>query len=109
LTRQHCPNAAFIFTSTSKVYGDTPNSLPYEELETRWEIKSAHPYSDGIDEGMSIDGSKHSLFGASKIAADIMVQEYGRYFGMKTMCVRPGCMTGPNLPARSSMDFFRTS
>jgi CDP-paratose 2-epimerase len=96
LTRQHCPQAVFIFTSTNKVYGDTPNSLPFEELDTRWEIKAAHPYHEGIDEVMSIDHSKHSLFGASKAAADIMVQEYGRYFGLKTVCFRAGCLTGPN-------------
>jgi CDP-paratose 2-epimerase len=95
-TRQHCPQAVFIFTSTNKVYGDTPNHLPLEELATRWEIKSAHPYFDGVDETMAIDGSKHSLFGASKTAADIMVQEYGQYFGLKTACFRAGCLTGPN-------------
>jgi CDP-paratose 2-epimerase len=95
LTRQHCPQAAFIFTSTNKVYGDTPNTLPLEELETRWEIKNAHPFFDGIDESMPIDGSKHSLFGASKAAADLMVQEYGQYFGLKTVCFRAGCLTGP--------------
>ena len=96
LTRQHCAQAVFIFTSTNKVYGDTPNQLPMEELSTRWEVKGAHPYYDGIDEVMSIDGSKHSLFGASKAAADLMVQEYGQYFGLKTVCFRAGCLTGPN-------------
>jgi CDP-paratose 2-epimerase len=96
LARQHCPQAVFIFTSTNKVYGDTPNTLPLEEQSTRWEIKEAHPYFDGIDETMSIDGSKHSLFGVSKTAADLMVQEYGRYFGLKTGCFRAGCLTGPN-------------
>ena len=94
-TRQFCPQAAFIFTSTNKVYGDTPNFLPLEELDTRWEIAETHPYSIGIDESMSIDQSKHSLFGASKVAADILVQEYGRYFGMKTASFRGGCLTGP--------------
>lgn len=94
LTRQHCPQAVFIFTSTNKVYGDTPNQLPLEELPTRWEIKEVHPYYQGIDEAMSIDAAKHSLFGASKVAADIMVQEYGRYFGMKTVSFRGGCLTG---------------
>ncbi|MDD2479323.1 MAG: NAD-dependent epimerase/dehydratase family protein [Victivallaceae bacterium] len=95
-TRLYCPEAAFIFTSTNKVYGDNPNSLPLEELETRWEIKSDHPYyANGIDENMSIDHCKHSIFGASKVAADIMVQEYGRYFGMKTGLIRGGCLTGP--------------
>ncbi|MEF2278517.1 NAD-dependent epimerase/dehydratase family protein [Deinococcus sp. YIM 134068] len=95
-TRQHCPEAPFIFTSTNKVYGDTPNALPLEELETRWEIDPAHRYSPGIAEDMSIDQSKHSLFGASKVAADVLVQEYGRYFGMMTSCFRGGCLTGPN-------------
>jgi CDP-paratose 2-epimerase len=94
-TRQCCPEAVFIFTSTNKVYGDTPNRLPLVELETRWEIESSHSYREGIDETMSIDQTKHSLFGASKVAADILVQEYGRYFGMKTACFRGGCLTGP--------------
>lgn len=94
-TRQYCPNAVFIFTSTNKVYGDTPNFLPLQELETRWEIESNHPYWIGIDESMSIDHSKHSLFGASKVAADVLVQEYGRYFDMKTASFRGGCLTGP--------------
>ena len=96
MTRRHCPDAAFIFTSTNKVYGDTPNRLPLVELETRWSVAAAHPYSQhGIDESMSIDSSMHSVFGASKVAADILVQEYGRYFGMKTACFRGGCLTGP--------------
>jgi len=94
-TRQYCPNAVFIFTSTNKVYGDTPNYLPLEELETRWEINPSHTYVEGIDESMSIDNSKHSLFGASKVAADILVQEYGKYFDMKTASFRGGCLTGP--------------
>ncbi len=93
--RQHCPEAVFIFTSTNKVYGDTPNRLPLRELETRWEIDPAHAYREGIGETMSIDQTKHSLFGASKVAADVLVQEYGRYFGMKTACFRGGCLTGP--------------
>jgi CDP-paratose 2-epimerase len=93
--RQHCPEAVFIFTSTNKVYGDTPNRLPLRELETRWEIDPTHAYSAGIDETMSIDQTKHSLFGASKVAADVLVQEYGRYFGMRTACFRGGCLTGP--------------
>lgn len=94
--RQHCPEASFIFTSTNKVYGDLPNELPLRERETRWEIDESHPYfENGIDENMSIDQSKHSVFGASKVAADVMVQEYGRYFGMKTVCFRGGCLTGP--------------
>lgn len=96
LTRQYAPDAAFIFTSTNKVYGDTPNHLALVELETRWELDASHPYAEhGIDETMSIDHSKHSLFGASKVAADILVQEYGRNFGMKTACFRGGCLTGP--------------
>ena len=93
--RQHCPEAVFIFTSTNKVYGDTPNRLPLAELEKRWEIAESHPFFIGIDETMSIDQTKHSLFGASKVAADVLVQEYGRYFGMKTACFRGGCLTGP--------------
>jgi CDP-paratose 2-epimerase len=97
MTRKFCPEAVFIFTSTNKVYGDTPNRLPLVELETRWEIDGSHPYyRKGIDEGMSIDQTKHSLFGASKVAADILVQEYGQYFGMKTGVFRGGCLTGPN-------------
>ena len=95
-TRQFCPEAVFIFTSTNKVYGDRPNELPLVELETRWELDASHPYAEGIDETMSIDDTKHSLFGASKVAADVLVQEYGRYFGMKTGCFRGGCLTGPH-------------
>jgi CDP-paratose 2-epimerase len=95
-TRQFAPKACFIFTSTNKVYGDTPNALPLVELETRWEIEPTHPfYAHGIDESMSVDQTKHSLFGVSKLAADAMVQEYGRYFGMNTACFRGGCLTGP--------------
>jgi len=94
--RRHCPETVFIFCSTNKVYGDTPNRLPLVEGETRWEPQPAHPFAaHGIDESMSIDASKHSLFGVSKCAADLMVQEYGRYFGMKTACFRGGCLTGP--------------
>ena len=97
MTRQYVPSAVFIFTSTNKVYGDIPNTLPLVELETRWEIDEKHPFfKEGIDESMSIDNCKHSLFGASKVAADIAVQEYGRYFGMQTACFRGGCLTGPN-------------
>lgn len=95
-TRQFCPDATFIFTSTNKVYGDTPNNLPLVETEKRWELSNEHSWSKhGIDESMSIDSSKHSIFGASKVAADVMVQEYGRYFGMKTGTFRGGCLTGP--------------
>jgi CDP-paratose 2-epimerase len=93
--RLHAPDAVFIFTSTNKVYGDAPNNLPLVELDTRWEIQSTHPYHAGIDEHLTIDQSKHSLFGASKVAADVLVQEYGRYFGMKSVCFRGGCLTGP--------------
>jgi CDP-paratose 2-epimerase len=93
--RRHCPKAVFIFTSTNKVYGDTPNRLPLVEMERRWEIAPKHQFEPGIDETMSIDQTKHSLFGASKVAADVLVQEYGRYFGMKTACFRAGCLTGP--------------
>ena len=96
-TRKYCEKAAFIFTSTNKVYGDTPNYLPLNELDTRWEISEDHAYhKNGIDELMSIDNSKHSIFGASKVAADVMVQEYGKYFGMNTGVFRGGCLTGPN-------------
>jgi len=93
--RRHCPEAPFIFMSTNKVYGDAPNELALVELPTRWDY--ADPaYYQGIDETMRIDRSKHSLFGASKAAADVMVQEYGRYFGMPTACFRGGCLTGPH-------------
>jgi CDP-paratose 2-epimerase len=94
-TRQHAPEAVFIFTSTNKVYGDTPNSLPLVELDSRWEIEPGHTYEGGIREDMSIDSTVHSLFGASKVAADVVVQEYGRYFGMRTACFRGGTLTGP--------------
>ncbi len=96
-TRQLASNAVFIFMSTNKVYGDTPNQLPLVELETRWELLPSHPYAArGIPESMSVDRTMHSLFGVSKLAADLLVQEYGRYFGMKTACFRGGCLTGPN-------------
>jgi CDP-paratose 2-epimerase len=95
-TRKFAPNAVFIFMSTNKVYGDRPNGLPLVELETRWEIDPEHQYAGGIPESMSIDSTLHSLFGVSKVAADILVQEYGRYFGMQTACFRGGCLTGPN-------------
>jgi CDP-paratose 2-epimerase len=93
--RQFSPDAPFIFMSTNKVYGDAPNELPLTELATRWDYADPHDYQ-GINESMRIDRSKHSLFGASKVAADVMVQEYGRYFGMPTVCFRGGCLTGPN-------------
>jgi len=95
LTRLYAPEAVFIFTSTNKVYGDTPNKLPLIEKEKRYEIDKNHAYSNGIDETMSIDQTKHSLFGASKVAADILVQEYGNYFKMNTAVFRGGCLTGP--------------
>jgi CDP-paratose 2-epimerase len=95
-TRKYCPQAVFIFCSTNKVYGDTPNRLPLVELETRWELQEPHPFAaHGIDETMSIDASTHSIFGVSKCGADLMVQEYGRYFGIATACFRGGCLTGP--------------
>jgi len=95
-TRLHSPEAVFIFTSTNKVYGDNPNFLPLVELETRWEIDTKHPYyKNGIDEHLSLDHTKHSVFGASKVAADIMAQEYGRYFNMNVGVFRGGCLTGP--------------
>src|SRR5437762_834764 len=93
--RKFCPEAPFIFTSTNKVYGDTPNQLPLCELSKRWEIELAHELEAGISETMSIDYSMHSLFGTSKAAADLLVQEYGRYFGMPTVSFRGGCLTGP--------------
>jgi CDP-paratose 2-epimerase len=94
-TRRFAPDASFIFCSTNKVYGDTPNRLPLEELETRLELPEDHRWLQGIDTTMSIDRSTHSLFGASKAAADLLVQEYGRYFDMPTVCFRGGCLTGP--------------
>jgi CDP-paratose 2-epimerase len=95
-TRRNAPQAVFIFTSTNKVYGDRPNQLPLIEGPTRWEIDPGHAFAEGISEEMPIDGTLHSLFGASKVAADVLVQEYGRYFGMHTACFRGGCLTGPN-------------
>ena len=96
-TRKYSPRAIFIFTSTNKVYGDTPNNLPLVETEKRWEISETHSfYKYGIDESMSIDQSKHSLFGCSKVAADVLVQEYGKYFNINTGVFRGGCLTGPN-------------
>ncbi len=96
-TRKHVPQAIFIFTSTNKVYGDNPNLLPLVELPTRWEIANSHPfYFHGIDESMSIENCTHSIFGVSKTAADLMVQEYGRYFGLNTVVFRGGCLTGPS-------------
>ncbi|MFM6218925.1 MAG: NAD-dependent epimerase/dehydratase family protein, partial [Dolichospermum sp.] len=94
-TRQFTPDAPFVHLSTNKVYGDAPNEIPMLELDSRWDYADPN-YENGIPETFRIDQSKHSLFGASKVAADVMVQEYGRYFGMKTCCLRGGCLTGPN-------------
>jgi CDP-paratose 2-epimerase len=94
-TRRFAPDATFVFCSTNKVYGDEPNRLPLEELERRLDLPEGHRYHRGIDTSMSIDRSTHSLFGVSKAAADLLVQEYGRYFGMPTVCFRGGCLTGP--------------
>lgn len=94
-TRRHCPEAVFVYMSTNKVYGDRPNTIRLQELETRWDYADPN-YENGISESFSIDQSKHSLFGASKVAADVLVQEYGRYFGIRTCCLRGGCLTGPN-------------
>ncbi len=90
------PDATFVFTSTNKVYGDTPNHLPLVETETRLELPEDHEYFGGVPTSMSIDRTMHSIFGASKVAADVMVQEYGRYFDMPTVCFRGGCLTGPS-------------
>ena len=95
-TRRHAEGATFVHCSTNKVYGDTPNALPLIELDERLELPEEHVYYEGIDTSMSIDRSTHSLFGVSKAAADLLVQEYGRYFGMPTVCFRGGCLTGPN-------------
>ena len=105
-TRLHAPEATFIFTSTNKVYGDRPNSLPFVELEKRWELEPGHRYENGIDESMPIDESLHSLFGASKVAADVLVQEYGRYFDLRTACFRGGTLTGPNHAAAELHGFL---
>ncbi|MEM9367494.1 MAG: NAD-dependent epimerase/dehydratase family protein [Planctomycetota bacterium] len=94
-TRRHCPESPFVHFSTNKVYGDAPNQLRLTELETRWDFADAE-YQAGIPETFGIDQSLHSVFGASKVAADVMVQEYGRYFGMPTCCLRGGCLTGQN-------------
>ncbi len=96
LTRLYFPKATFVFTSTNKVYGDTPNRLNLVELDSRYEYEGPDYVYGDIDENMSIDHTKHSIFGASKVAADVMVQEYGKYFGMNTVCFRGGCLTGPN-------------
>ena len=95
-TLRHAPEATFIFTSTNKVYGDRPNRLPLIENESRLTLPADHRYAHGIDTSLSIDQSLHSLFGVSKLSADLLVQEYGRYFDLKTVCFRCGCLTGPN-------------
>ncbi len=105
-TRRLAPEAVFIFTSTNKVYGDIPNNLPLVELETRFELDPTHPYFEGIREDMSIDQSLHSLFGASKVAADVLVQEYGRYFGIFTGIFRGGTLTGPHHSATQLHGFL---
>jgi CDP-paratose 2-epimerase len=105
-TRRHCPEAVFIFTSTNKVYGDRPNALPLVELDTRYEIDPGHTYANGIREDMPIDDCLHSVFGASKVAADVLVQEYGRYFGLRTACFRGGTLTGPNHSATELHGFL---
>ena len=105
--RRHCPQAPFVFLSTNKVYGDAPNRLPMQEHDTRWEIDPRHPYAGrGVDETLSIDRSTHSLFGVSKAAADLMVQEYGRYFGLPTACLRGGCLTGGGHSAAQTHGFL---
>jgi len=106
-TRRYCPQAVFIFTSTSKVYGDLPNHLPLVEHEMRWELDPSQRWAEhGFDETLSIDQSLHSLFGASKVAADILVQEYGRYFGIRSGCFRGGCLTGPGHSSAESHGFL---
>jgi CDP-paratose 2-epimerase len=103
--RRHCPEAPFIFMSTNKVYGDAPNERPLVEQATRWEYTQPADW-EGIDEQCRVDATLHSLFGASKLAADVMVQEYGRYFGMPTVCFRGGCLTGPNHSAAELHGFL---
>ena len=103
--RHHCPDTPFIFMSTNKVYGDAPNEKPFIELATRWEYRDPLDH-EGIDESCRVDASLHSVFGASKLAADVMVQEYGRYFGMPTVCFRGGCLTGPNHSAAELHGFL---
>jgi len=105
-TRRHAPAAVFIFCSTNKVYGDRPNRLPLQELDRRYEIDPTHPYSRGIGEDMSVDACLHSLFGASKLAADVLVQEYGRYFDLRTACFRGGTLTGPGHSATELHGFL---
>jgi CDP-paratose 2-epimerase len=96
LTRTYCPDARFVFMSTNKVYGDMPNEYNYDELDTRWSPSADHPWPLGFAEDLSIDSSTHSIFGVSKASADLMTQEYGRYFGLNTAVFRGGCLTGPD-------------
>jgi CDP-paratose 2-epimerase len=105
-TRLYAPEAVFIFTSTNKVYGDRPNTLALVEHDRRWELETDDAWYDGIDESMSIDACLHSLFGASKVAADVLVQEYGRLFGLRTACFRGGTLTGPNHAAAELHGFL---
>ena len=106
-TRKHCPDATFIFTSTNKVYGDSVNRLAYKELETRYELADGEPYAEhGVDEHMSLDHCTHSLFGVAKASADLLVQEYGRYFGMKTGTFRGGRLTGSDHSAAQLHGFL---
>ncbi len=105
-TRRHSPEATFVFLSTNKVYGDRPNQLPLRDCGRRFDIHSDHEYANGIDETMSLDQCTHSLFGVSKTAADLLVQEYGRYFGMPTVCLRGGCLTGPGHAGTSLHGFL---
>jgi CDP-paratose 2-epimerase len=105
-TRQYATEAPFIHCSTNKVYGDRPNDLPLVELDTRYELPPPHAYADGVTEDMPIDTCLHSIFGASKVAADVMVQEYGRYFGMATACFRGGTLTGPGHSAAELHGFL---
>ena len=104
-TRLHAPEAVFVHMSTNKVYGDRPNTIRLKEFTTRWDYDDP-AYANGIPEDFPIDQSTHSLFGASKVAGDVMVQEYGRYFAMKTCCLRGGCLTGPTTVASNYMDFL---
>ncbi len=106
LTKIYCPESPFIFMSTNKVYGDNPNFLPLIENKTRWELKKNHKYFKGIDETMSLDNCTHSFFGASKVYADLVVQEYGKNIGLKTACFRAGCITGPNHSAAELHGFL---
>jgi CDP-paratose 2-epimerase len=105
-TRRHAPGATFVFCSTNKVYGDRPNDLPLRETDLRLDLSRDHPFYDGVTTAMPIDGSTHSVFGVSKAAADLMVQEYGRYFGMNTVCFRAGCLTGPQHAGAKLLGFL---